>query len=217
MHDFPYLKDINTEKQIRLDGRTKPDPNASLLWQQATLEISSQNDLKILLKAFEFAKKIEYSHVGLSSEVYIAHPIRVASLALLFFKRNCIEAGIIGLLHNVFELSNINFQEISNLFGESIAIQIENLTVKRKLQWNPNYKKAYYDTINNGPIYTRVIKILDKLDNIFLLELNPDTDLKNKYLIEIETYILPMAKKDMPVIFSYLKSIIEEYKRINIK
>ena len=48
------------------------------------------------------ASQINYSHGTISSEVYFAHPLRVAALSYIY--SNDTDAAIVGLLHNVFEV-----------------------------------------------------------------------------------------------------------------
>ena len=62
----------------------------------------------------------------------------------------------------------------------------------------------------------RLIKILDKLDNLFLLHLNPNKDVINKYLLEIEKHIMPMVKKDLPVLLTYFEELFINTKKISL-
>ena len=83
------------------------------------------------------------------------------------------------------------------------------MTVNRNLQWNEDYKNAYYEKIMNGPREARIIKIIDKLDNLFILGVNPDKQVKIKYLKEIEKHVLPLAYKTTPKIYSYMKELVD--------
>lgn len=206
----PYLRDISTERQSRLDGRQKPDPMARNLWNQAINSIQDMEDLRKISRAFEFAKKIEYRHMGLSSEIYFMHPMRTAAFALLCKECQNIDFGIIGLLHNVFELSDTSPEGLSRNFDESITNQILALTVDRDFQWDLAYKQAYYDDINSNPLSCRAVKIFDKLDNLYVLGLNPDEIVREKYLSEIRTHILPMAQRDLPSVYPYLCELVDE-------
>lgn len=205
-----YLKDIKTERQFRLDGRTIADPNAIDLWKRALNSIQDKEDLELLSSAFEFANKIEYRHMGMSSGIYFMHPLRTAAFALLCEERDNIDFGIVGLLHNVFELSDMAPEILASVFNESISNQILSLTVDRSRQWDIAYKQDYYDRINSSPLSCRVVKIFDKLDNLFVLGLNPDAVIREKYLVEIRTHIFPMAERDLPSLFPYLSQLANE-------
>ncbi len=217
MISLSYLNEIHIEREARLKGRMVSDPNAIILWNRAIYDLNTKAEKHKLIKAFNFAKRIKYQHEGLASDIYFAHPIRVAALSLLSQKSINVDTGIIGLLHNVFELSNTPVDSISMQFGESITQQIVDLTVNRDLQWDQKYKESYYTKINSNPLASRIVKIFDKLDNIFLLDLNPDEETKQKYLIEIETYILPMTERDMPEVYNYMQNMIQNYHISNSK
>jgi (p)ppGpp synthase/HD superfamily hydrolase len=216
MNSINYLTEINKERENRIKGRLAPDPNAILLWNIAINGIQNFEKKEKLIKAFNFAKEIEYKHEGLSKDIYFAHPVRVAALSLLSQRSININCGLIGLLHNIFELSDIPFDLISKKFGKFIANQIKDLTVNRQLQYDKIYKNDYYKKINSNPLECRIVKIFDKIDNIFLLDLNPDEEIKIKYLTEIELYILPMVERDIPVLYNYLLKMIEYYQINNL-
>ena len=88
--------------------------------------------------------------------------------------------------------------------------QILDLTVDREQQWDEDYKNTYYKKIENGPIEARVIKIIDKLDNLFILGVNPNEEIKIKYLKEIEKHVLPLAYRTTPKIYSYMKELVDD-------
>ena len=209
MKNFHLLDNLDLERDRRLQGRTSVDPHADLLWTKALSLIASSNEKERLLEAYQFAGTIKYDHAGLSPEIYFAHPVRVSALAMLYYDKMNVDLGIVGLIHNVFELSDYTNDFITEKFGKNISKQITNLTVNRGLQWDEDYKTDYYKKIENGPIEARVIKIIDKLDNLFILGVNPDKEVKIKYLKEIEKHVLPLAYKTTPKIYSYMKELVE--------
>ena len=209
MKKFHLLDNLDLERDRRLQGRTSVDPHADLLWTKALSLIASSTEKERLLEAYQFAGSIKYDHAGLSPEIYFAHPIRVASLAMLYYDKMNVDLGIIGLIHNVFELSDYTNDFISEKFGKKTSDQILSLTVNRDIQWNVDYKKAYYEQLSDGPVEARVVKIMDKLDNLFILGVNPDKQVKIKYLKEIEKHVLPLAYKTTPKIYSYMKELVD--------
>ncbi len=138
----------------------------------------------------------------------MAHPVRVASLAILLSSNNPVEAGIIGLFHNVLEVSKTSKKEIKNLYGPRIHDIISKLTVDRSLQWNPSYKKKYYRSINQLPKNARIVKVIDKFDNLFLLGLNKDEQVRIKYLSEIKMHVMQILKNDLPFLETYFNELI---------
>lgn len=192
------------------------DSLAIKLWGHVLKKFGNE-DNEILKDSYNFTKNIDFKHKGLSKTAYFSHPLRVASNASFLNGFNSTLFPVLGLLHNVFEVSNIDFETISNKFGSSIAEQAKILTVDRKKYWDPTYKKKYYESICAQPVSCRIIKILDKFDNLYILNLNPNDEIKNKYLLEVEKYIIPMAKKDLTSLYKKLKKIVQFQKgKLNI-
>uniref|UniRef100_UPI00404750A5 HD domain-containing protein n=1 Tax=Algoriphagus sp. TaxID=1872435 RepID=UPI00404750A5 len=206
-----FLKNIDLEREKRIKIMQNYVPDDQLKWHEIVNNIKDAQLRSKLLTAFDFAQSIKYNHVGLKSNVYFTHPIRVSYMAMLSQTKeiDILEAGIVGLLHNVFELSNHEIGEIADIVGMNLATQVFDLTVNRELQWDKIYKENYYLKINNNPKSCRIVKILDKLDNIFLLDLNDDQSVKERYLQEIVKYIVPMVKKDMPELFPYFQKLVD--------
>lgn len=203
-----FLESIEREKLIRINGLNKVDPHANHLYKIAC-ESLKKNQKNKIDEAFLFAQKIKYKHGHMPSEIYFSHPKRVSALSMLLYDNNNIDAAILGLIHNVFELTSRSEQEISLLFGPKISKQAFVLTVDRKYQWEKDYKKEYYEKINSESIECSVIKVLDKIDNLFILGTNSDSEIKNRYLKEIEDYIVPMTSRVLPDLSNYLDELIE--------
>lgn len=202
------LDDICIERRRRLMGLFDPDPHALVLWHRATASLGDDEERKRLAHAFRFAKELKYHHVGLTSEIYFSHPLRVAALTILISGAQDAETGILGVLHNVLEVSDVSVETLSDTFGSGVSIQIEALTVDRSVQWDKTYKKCYYNNLLAGPLSARVVKIVDKLDNLFVLGLNPEASVREKYLDEIEDFILPMTEASLPLLTAYLRNLV---------
>ena len=209
MKKLYILSSIDIEVKRRIIGRSQVDPHADVLWKKSLTLINDNTEKEKLLNAYKFAQNIKYDHAGLSSEVYFAHPVRVASLAMLKNDKVNIDLGILGLLHNVNELSEHSNLFIEKKFGKKISNMINILTVNRDIQWDLDYKDSYYEKIDNGPLESRIIKVFDKLDNLFVLDLNPDKKIKTQYLNEIIKHVLPMAEKNTPYVYHYMKELVD--------
>lgn len=205
-----FLDSIAIERRRRLDGRAAPDPHARVLWERALGVESSPASRGRLQAAYGFVEGIDYRHKGLASDIYAAHPLRVAAMALLTPGSPGVEAGVVGILHNVLEVSDVTESELRERFGESVTAQVRSLAVNRALQFDPDYTEAYYSAINAGPRAARVIKVFDKLDNLFLLGINPDVAAKTKYAREIQDYVLPMADSNVPAVSAYMRALLDE-------
>jgi len=201
------IESIDIERLRRVNSLTNKSPSTLNSWQEALKTYPEEKKAKIQF-AFDYGTNIRYNHSGISSELYFLHPIRIATYAAFFSKSKIKNYPILGLLHNIFELTKINKSEIESYFGNTIKEDIETLTVNRKYQWDHQYKKEYYQRIKERSHPCRVVKVLDKFDNLFLLHINPDIDIKKKYLNEIEEYILPMITDNLPELEDYFNELV---------
>jgi (p)ppGpp synthase/HD superfamily hydrolase len=167
-----------------------------------------------ILRAFQFATELEYTHVGLSSEAYLAHPLRVAEMAIGLCDSPSVDTVIIALLHNALEMGGVDDVRLDLEFGERVARAIQILTVDRAQQWDLVYKQGYYDAINACGVGARIVKALDKFDNIFLLCLNSDAAIREAYLKEIDTHVIPMAEEVLPRVAVYFKRVSKNAQEI---
>ena len=53
-----------------------------------------------------------------------------------------------------------------------------------------------------------MLKVFDKLDNIYSLCLNPDDEIRSKYLQEVKKYIAPIINKHATSLSSYFNKLI---------
>jgi (p)ppGpp synthase/HD superfamily hydrolase len=204
------LDDIGLERRRRLLGLLKPDPHALVLWNRAMAALPDDAQRGRLAHAFRFAKEIKYRHVGLTSDIYFSHPLRVAALATLVSGTQDAGIGVLAVLHNVLEVSDVSFDNLSEIFSSDVSNQVKALTVDRDVQWDKVYKAGYYSKLMGGALSARVVKIVDKLDNIFVLGLNPDESVREKYLAEIEDYVLPMTVATLPGLTTYLRDLVQD-------
>ena len=204
------LDEFGIERQRRIQGLLESDPHALVLWRRAISTLVNDSDQARLSYAFDFASALKYRHIGLTSDIYFSHPLRVAGLAVLISDKQDVETGILGILHNVLEVSDVSLSKLSATFGNAIAEQIKILTVDRELQWDFSYKTNYYNQLMQGPLSARIVKIVDKLDNLFVLGLNPDASVRSKYLKEIEEFIIPMTATSLPAVTSYMRALVKD-------
>lgn len=198
---------IDIERSYRMRVRAEEGRGASSRFEHRIKELPLSLRSPII-SAFEFAKSIDYHHNDLSSEAYLAHPLRVASMALDYVLDPDLDTVIIALLHNVLEVGTLKVEDLESNFGHQVSSTIQILTVDRSQQWDPTYKAKYYQKIERGYIGGQIVKIIDKLDNLFLIGLNPSPIIKNRYLLEIENYIIPMSKPVLPLLSDYIRRLV---------
>jgi len=189
--------DIYSEIQSRIKDNTAPIDESVNLFSNI---IKTKLDIRAVERisfALNFALYVDYHHPGMTAESYIKHPLRVASSVLLNAKVYDPDIIITALIHNVLEVSRISFEGLVSRFGIHIATAVKNLTIDRT-QNNTTYLERYYNALHTGWHGSRIVKILDKFDNIFMIGFNPDSRVRASYLDEIEQWIIPMTRNDAP-------------------
>ncbi len=120
------------------------------------------------------------------------------------------ELLILSMIHNIFEATNLNEIELLNYFDIKTLERVKILKIDRSKQCSNEYLTEYYSLIENSHISVSIVKIVDKIDNIFTLCLNPD-ELKRKiYLKQIESYVIPLTKIKLPQVLEYLKKLVDD-------
>ena len=209
---FLNSKDFKKEMLRRQNWiKNNPDQKANLEWKKVINKNKNKKNFKRVELAYNFSKNIGYSHPGLNSHIYFYHPLRVCLLSTKISKNFSNELMGLCLLHNVFETSDIKEEIVSKIFGKKISTQLNLLTVDRKNEWKKNYKKNYYKNIKIANKNVIITKVLDKLDNLYLLKKNKNLKIKKRYLKEIEDFLMPIIKeklKDLNL-YLYFKKLIE--------
>jgi len=207
------LTSIAQERDKRIQSRLNQGTGALVDFRRLIDNGLGASDHATVSEALEFAATMDYHHAGLSSVSYLAHPLRVAEMVLSLVPRVPVETLVIAMLHNVLEVSNVPVGELEQRFGAVVLQALKDLTVDRDLQWDADYKRDYYQRLSEGYRGARIVKVLDKLDNMFVLGLNPDGEIRRRYLEEIENYVLPMARNNIPSLVQYLTDLIEDCRR----
>lgn len=182
-------KYINEQIDLRLQNL--PNYNNYIykcLVKEAKIYFSAKQYF-LFLKRLNIIKKIK--------KFKINHPIRVAYYSLKFLKKNNKEICLLALFHNLLE-TNMPEEKLSQYLDKKTIRILNSLYVKKELRWDKNYLKGYYLQLNKSGILAKKLKCVDKFDNLFNLKNNADIETKKNYLAEIETYIIPLVKKNIP-------------------
>ncbi|NLU40199.1 MAG: bifunctional (p)ppGpp synthetase/guanosine-3',5'-bis(diphosphate) 3'-pyrophosphohydrolase [Bacteroidales bacterium] len=138
----------------------------------------SEENLKQIQKAFDFACKAHEGVRRKSGEPYIMHPLAVATIVTKEIGLGT-KAIISSMLHDVVEDTEYTLDDIRTLFGDKIATIVDGLT---KLEGDFDYKQAanfrkMLLTLSDD-VRVILIKIADRLHNMRTL----DSMLPNKQL-----------------------------------
>lgn len=196
----------NVKKEIYFRNKNK-NKNYKLLSHRFYKKLTSLKDAKTedCINILNFLKK----NYGSKNEVkQMFHPLRVSFYALSISKnKNKIKACKLALIHNILERKGRS-TKLKDLVGAKIYNQAKVLKVNRKKQWNKNYIDNYYKNLNKSHKNVKIVKCLDKLDNLFNLRKNPSKKIKNLYLDEINKYVLPMVKKNITSEYKYYINLV---------
>lgn len=134
----------------------------------------SEEDKKLIRKAFDVAVEAHKEQRRKSGEAYIFHPIAVAKIVAS-------EIGLgptsiaAALMHDVVEDTDITIEEIERMFNPKIAQIVEGLTKISRMEPDPdislqaeNYRKMLL-TLNDD-VRVILIKIADRLHNMQTME-----------------------------------------------
>lgn len=198
---------IDQQRSIRIAQLRQPEPEKLRNLLELKLAAAGISDAEHWI---DFAFGIDYKHVGLSSPAYLMHPLRVAILNLESVEFPSKNGFVLALFHNILEVSTLTLPRLKELFGKTIAESIETLTVDRTRQWDWSYKQSYYNGILQSEDWVGQVKIVDKLDNLYTLFLNPDAQIRDKYLAEVERWVIPMAEQLLPAVVNLLIDLTKE-------
>ena len=137
------------------------------------------DNLEMVQKAYQLAKKAHESQVRKSGEPYVIHPLEVAcNLADLELDMESIVAGI---LHDVVEDTEYTLEDIERLFNKEVALLVDGVTKLGKIQYSSqnrqlqkeeiqaeNYRKMFLAMAQD--IRVVLIKLADRLHNMQTLK-----------------------------------------------
>ncbi len=142
-----------------------------------------RRDVKIIQKAYEYAKAKHGDQLRKSGEPYIIHPVQVAyTLATLGMDDNTICAA---LLHDVLEDTDTTYADLEKEFNSEVAYMVDGVTKLSKLQYASveeqqveNYRKMFLAM--GKDIRVILIKLADRLHNMRTLKyLSRDRQIAN--------------------------------------
>lgn len=164
-------------------------------------------DRGLVMAAFDYGASLDYTERGSVDGGYFMHPVRVARLLAGF--RDTVDgpAIVCALLHNILETAHANTDALVRVAGSEVLAKIQALTIDRQRQPDPVYLAAYYDGIRTAGAGD--VKVVDKIDNLFLLHVEPDAAVRRSYIEEIRFFVVPLCRSCLPAATGYLDKLVD--------
>ena len=128
----------------------------------------------------------------------------------LLSSNNEVNIAKIGLLHNVYEVGEVEPTTIIEKFGSDTDLALKTLKVDRARQSNHEYLSSYYKAIEQLQGGIGIIKVVDKIDNLYTINLTASHETRINYLIEIEEFVVPLCEKVSPQLTPILLDVIRQ-------
>lgn len=155
----------------------------------------NKDDLKIIEKAYLYAKALHSGQYRQSGEEYIVHPLNVAYiLAELHADSDTICAG---LLHDTLEDTNITKEDITNNFNSNITNLVDGVTKISKMNFSSKQEENLANTRKiitsiTDDVRIIIIKLADRLHNMRTLQFKSEFKQKENALETLEIFV-PLA------------------------
>ena len=179
----------------------------------------SENEISKIFNTLNFALAQTYGKKPIN-KYYVNHLIRVAKLSLMWL--NLIQEKnsdliMAALIHNGLEKNIISLETLRSRYSQWIYSSITTLTLDRSKEYDSDYIKKYYNELQETDKYLQMLKVFDKFDNIYSLCLNPNDEIRIKYLKEIKVYIVPIIDQHASMLSGYFNELINSEKTIQHK
>jgi (p)ppGpp synthase/HD superfamily hydrolase len=204
---------IDDERRAKAHSMDAPYEPAEQAFREAMRR--HRRDEPAVERALEFAKSLEFKSSSLGKS-YLAHPLRVATFLLELSPAIGTDYLVIALLHNALETAQIAPSALEERFGAVVARGIETLTVDRSRPFE-TLEEAYYARLFAAGPDLALVKLFDKADNLFVLCLNPDAEVRRRYLDEIDRRLIPFARTVHAGLASYLEALTSDCRRTGHK
>lgn len=157
---------------------------------------ASEEDLRRLKDAFEFAKEAHSTQRRRSGEPYILHPIAVATIAAQEINLD-VNSVIAAFLHDVVEDTPHTIEEIQKRFGDDVAFLVRFVTKQKKEKYEMSKQLDNFKQMLNSVQYdirALLVKLSDRLHNMRTLS-SMRTDKQMKIAGETDYFYAPLATR----------------------
>ena len=172
-------------------------------------KLNNSKEDKKTIKQLDLLDKANITHAGLTQAQYFCHLTRIVEIIKTIEEKPSFKLMQLGLMHNMKEVSCTRLKDMMLEYNEEQEHLIDILTIDRKQQYNSQYLNIYYEKISSSELASK-IKCIDKLDNLFMIGLNKDSEVRDAYILQIEEYISPLIGRHYPSILRYVMRLIDD-------
>ena len=165
--------------------------------EQQVLQRNPNADVKRLRTAFDYANAHHGPQLRKSGEPYITHPLAVAEIVNELDLD--LDSIIAALLHDCIEDTDASHDDISKLFGSTVADLVEGVTKLTRMQYTSkeeeqmeNLRKMFMAMAQDVRVI--LIKLCDRLHNMRTLQYQSEKKQREKALETMEIYA-PIAHR----------------------
>ncbi len=176
---------------------TEPDALFKIL-EKTVKNYHPSDDLALIRRAYDLAKKAHKGQKRRSGEPYLTHPVCVAIiLAQLEMDKETIVGG---LLHDVIEDTKYTYDDITEMFSEEIAILVDGVTKLTQLNYSADKVEVQAENLRKmflamaADIRVIIIKLADRLHNMRTMQFMPPEKQKEKSRETMDIYA-PLADR----------------------
>ncbi len=176
---------------------TEPDALFKIL-EKTVKNYHPSDDLAMIRRAYDLAKKAHKGQKRRSGEPYLTHPVCVAIiLAQLEMDKETIVGG---LLHDVIEDTKYTYDDITEMFSEEIAILVDGVTKLTQLNYSADKVEVQAENLRKmflamaADIRVIIIKLADRLHNMRTMQFMPPEKQKEKSRETMDIYA-PLADR----------------------
>ena len=190
-----------TQKDIEELAAPADFTSPEVLYQDLVTAIRNYHpstDLSMVEKAYQTATEAHQNQKRKSGEPYIIHPLCVAIiLAELELDKETI---IGGLLHDVIEDTRFTVQDLTEMFGEEIALLVDGVTKLTQLNYSKDKVEIQAENLRKmflamaKDIRVILIKLADRLHNMRTMQYQSPTKQIEKSRETMDIYA-PIAQR----------------------
>ena len=156
--------------------------------------IHNPSELEIIDKAFNLANEYHGDQKRRSGEPYIIHPIAVCDI--LVDLGMDYQSLVAALLHDVVEDTSYTIEQLTEDFGEDVAVLVDGVTKLGRVQLNSSENKEEQQAENirkmllamSKDIRVIIVKLADRVHNMRTLQFMPPQKQRDKALETLEIF-----------------------------